>query len=200
MAGEPPPEPAPVGPTPEQRAAIEALLAGQPIACAQCKSPKCAPVFLLLSHDRYQLDHRFRFKHGSEPVRQPFAPVVAMMCTPCFRRAERLRRSARIATVGFAVGLAIACGYFVGALAQAPTNVVLALLFGGAAIAALSGVFVFTSRKAVRNALPLPALGGDLFIHVVSRDRAAITQFLDEQKLAFLDPAEVDRLVARAGG
>ena len=59
-----------------------------------------------------------------------------------------------------------------------------------------------TLSKSAEALLPLPKMimGGDLFIHVVSRDRADIDAFLEKTKLAFLDEGELDRLVARAGG
>jgi hypothetical protein len=197
-------EKAPVELTPEQLAAIEAVMAGRavkPAACAQCRSAECAPVYFMLSHDRFEMDRRFRFKHGTEPVRQPYAPHVGMMCTRCYWRAESMRRTSRRALWGAGAGLVMACGYFVGALAHASSAVVLTLLFGGIGVAVLFGTVAVTVGKAAEALLPLPKMIlGDLYIRVVSRDRADIEAFLDRNKLAFLDPAELDRLVARAGG
>jgi hypothetical protein len=198
-------EKAPVELTPEQLAAIEAVMAGRPVkpaACSQCKSADCAPVYFMLSHDQFEHDRRFRFKHGTEPVRQRYAPHVGMMCTKCYARAEAMRRLASRTRWGVIAGMVLACGYFVGALAHASTPLVLTLLFGGIGIAVVFGVVAVTASKTGEGLLPLPKmmLGGDLFIQVVSRDRGDIDAFLDKAKLVFLDPTELDRLVARARG
>ncbi len=195
----------PVELTPEQIAAIEAVMAGRPVksaACSQCESADCAPVYFVLSHARFEHDRRFRFEHGTEPVRQPWAPHVGMMCTRCYGRAESMRNLASRAKWGVIAGIVMACGYFVGALAHASTPLVLTLLFGGIGIAVVFGVVAVTVAKTAEAMLPLPKilLGGDLFIHVVSRERAGIDAFVEKHKLAFLDEAEIDRLVARAGG
>ena len=194
----------PVELTPEQLAAIEAVMAGRavkPAACARCKSAKCAPVYFMLSHDRFEMDRRFRFKHGTEPVRQRYAPHVGMMCASCFARAEAMRRMSSRAKWGALLGMVIVCGYFVGALAHASTPLVLTLLFGGIGVAVVFGAVAVTVGKAAEALLPLPKMIlGDLCIHVVSRDRADIDAFLEKTKLAFLDETELDRLVARAGG
>jgi hypothetical protein len=76
---------APVEPSPELRTAIAAVFGGtsaKPGVCAHCQSADCAPIYLMLSNDQFAHERRFRFKHGTEPVRQRFAPHVAMMCTP----------------------------------------------------------------------------------------------------------------------
>ena len=190
----------PVGPTPEQRAAIEAVLAGtSAAACVHCKTADCAPVYLVLSHDQFTHERRFRFTHGSEPVRQPFAPHVTMMCTPCYRRVDGMRTLATRMRWRFGAGLVVACGYVVGGLAHAPSAIVLTLLFGGMGIMAVCGVLGYSAAKDADSRLPLPSmlLGGDLITVIVSRDRTAIAAFLDKNKLAFLDPTELDRLVAR---
>lgn len=195
----------PVELTPEQLAAIEAVMAGRPVkaaACSRCKSADCAPVYFMLSHDQFEHDRRFRFKHGTDSVRQRYAPHVGMMCTRCFGRAESMRRFASRAKWGVIAGMVMACGYFVGALAHASTPLVLTLLFGGIGIAVVFGAVAVTVAKTAEAMLPLPkmVLGGDLFIHVVSRDRAGIDAFVDKHRLAFTDDGELERLVARAGG
>lgn len=203
----PPPaaEPEPAGPTPEQRAAIEDYLAGRSLVtakCSRCKSAECAPVYMMLVHSQFSSEQRFRFKHGSEPVHQPYAPHVTMMCTPCYWRADGLRKTGERVRWGIVVGLLICVVAMATAFAKVSSGLFVALLFGGFAVTVISGAIANAAVNQSDKALALPRmiLGGDLVTRVVSRDRAAIGAFLEKEKLVFLDPTEIDRLVQRVGG
>lgn len=208
--GNPPEMPAEPAPKPDDakmRTELEAAIAAahamtapapRSMHCAGCGSAECAPVYALLEHSSFEMDRRYKFMRTETVVRSSLAPYVFSLCTPCYWRVDANRRRVTHARYGAIAGLSIACGYFIGALAKAPTPVVLSLLFGGAAIFALAVAVVVFSDRALAEGLRLPRLPG-MQVLVLSKDRGDLDRVLERRKLISLEiQNEIDRMASNA--
>jgi len=188
----------PTEPTPEQRAAIEAVLAGRsdevaPRTCIGCDSTDTSPAFVLVNYGSHEIARRYSIVGTISIQRSTLAPSVSPMCERCYARVAANRMRHRVGAVVAATGIIIGMGYFVAALAMASTAVSLSLLFGGGALMALAMVHAVFNQRALHAQLKLPKLPG-MAVLVVSRKREELERMLERAQLSSLElQNQIDR-------
>jgi hypothetical protein len=149
------------------------------MTCVTCGSAQTAPTYVLVEHSPIEVGRMGRDK----VVRRVLEPVPLQLCAPCLARVQLARKRAKI-VAGIALsGVAVACGYFVGAVAGAPTAVVLALLFGGMGTFALGVVLMIAMQSALIRSLPIADNRGRNIL-LVTTERAELDRELDKHRLA----------------
>ncbi|HEY5926077.1 MAG TPA: hypothetical protein VIV11_30535 [Kofleriaceae bacterium] len=185
-------------PTPEQRAVIEAVLAGRidevaPRGCIGCDSLECAPVYVLLDHSAVEVGRRYSIFGAISIQSSRLVPCVMPMCAACWARIAANRRHRRVGAWVAGIGLVVAMGYFVAALTRSSTPVALVLLFGGGGVAALGMVYAVLMDRSLHKHLRLSKVLQPTVL-VVSKDRKELDRSLERCKLSSLElQNEIDR-------
>jgi hypothetical protein len=159
-------------------------------ACVTCRTIPSTLTYVLVEHSPAKVG----FDGRNDVIRRVVEPYPLQVCAPCLARIRIQRRRAKLVAGVALGGIAVACGYIVGALLGAPTPIILGLLFGGFGAFAAGTVLMLMMQRVLIASLPIEANRGRNIL-LVTTDHAELERELDKLRLA---SAEIRNQLDRA--
>lgn len=158
--------------------------------CVTCRAIPGTLTYVLVEHSPTKVG----FDGRNDVIRRVVEPYPLQVCAPCLARIRVQRRRAKLVAGVALGGIAVACGYLVGALLGAPAPIILGLLFGGFGTFMLGAVLMLAMQRTLVASLPIEANRGRNIL-LVTTDPAELERELDRLRLA---SAEIRNQLDRA--